>query len=233
MRNWLHPSGGLLYHLKSFKHRSKNWQPFLKELHQMQWEWLKQITDSQRKNLILIGGSGGHVQSSDFLRQFSHLVHVDLDPLAAYFFKKRHAHPSIEFRNKDIFKNDREELKILLQDFSPQDSTWMWCNLLGQVGLSLSEDEFHRELKNISSVMKPYSWMSFHDLYSTKFKQNLNLPIAFKNWEEAAIHIKKLPLSKIELTDHLTKGQLKFKKSKVALWPLTSKHLHFIEVGFN
>lgn len=199
----------------------------------MQQEWLNQITNSQRKNLVLIGGSGGHVQSSDFLNHFSHLLHVDIDPLASYFFKKRHPHPSVEFRNKDIFKNDQEELKTLLQKFSPQDSTWIWCNLLGQVGLSLSEKDLHQEFKNLSLAMKPYSWMSFHDLYSMKVKQAVKLPSVFESWKDVATEIKKLPLSKVELVDHLTKEQFEFKKRKVALWPLTSKHLHFIEIGFN
>ena len=233
MFHWLHPTGGLSYHLKSYLHRDHLWSSFRENLERLQIEWIKNLPPSQKKTLILCGASGGHTQSQKILNQFSHLIHVDKDPLAKFFFKQRINHPSVEFITGDLFETTL--INDLLHRFPADQSSVMWCNVLGQVGVIYSENETQKIFENVNTLMSDRSWMTYHDLYSVETSSpevHRSLPTQSRSFAAFQQGLKQSGSQRIELIDHLTSDQFKMQKSEVLLWPLTSKKLHFIECGF-
>lgn len=233
MSNWFSLSGGLLYHMRAIRHRDSLWRDFRDHLEDFQLKWLEQL--SQRENLILIGGSGGHCLSQGFLNSFRNIVHIDIDPWSSFFFKRRHPTLPTQFIRQSIFDDGCDVRVDLLERFPETNSTWIWCNLLGQIGLHYRENEVSKILENVSSQMKERSWMSFHDLYSLKTSlpdRHSHFSPKFSSWPEAEKEISQLKQKEVEVMDHLTRERFSFAKKEILLWPLTPKQIHFIECGF-
>lgn len=231
------PSGGLTYHLRAFRSHKTSWADFRKALLAMQKNWLQTLSSEQKQNLILVGASGGYNQSPSFLSLFSHIVHIDIDPLAALIFKRRFSSLSVESLQQSVFSSQGGLESELLSRFTSSDSSWMWCNLLGQVGLHHTEKESLQIFQSVRKAMSDYSWFSFHDLYSVRMKKPVELeswPLQFDQWEEAQKQLQKTSgwSQEIEVTDHLTRDQFSFSQSQLLVWPLTPKQLHFVECGF-
>lgn len=235
MSRWFPLSGGLLYHLKALRYRDSYWRGFRDHLERLQLEWLQGISSSQRENLVLIGGSGGHCQSQIFLKSFKNIIHVDIDSCSPFFFKRNHPELKVQFIRQNAFTSEHHVDDALLERFPATTSTWMWCNLLGQIGFHYTEYETHKVLENISLQMRDHAWMSFHDLYSFHSRtkhSGLKLSPHFNKWEEARIELSQLKQERIDLTDHQTKDVFDFERREILLWPLTPKQIHFIECGF-
>ncbi len=234
---WIsNPTGGLFYHIKALRYRRSLWKGFQSQIEKFQSEWLKAIPHANRKHLVLVGGSGGYSQSQDFLKNFETLIHIDIDPWASFFFKRNHPYANTRFYRETIFDHNYKIKSEFLTDYDETNSTWMWCNLLGQMGLTHSEDLTQSILRNIQIQMKNYSWMSFHDIYSFEAPKNLipsALPTEFDSPEQIRSAIQKLPIKKVALADHLTIDRFQFDKRTLMLWPLTRKHYHFVEAGFS
>lgn len=235
MLNWFSRSGGLLYHMRAIKYRDSLWKDFRRHLAEFQKNWLERLPQQQKEHLILVGGSGGHCLSQEFLRSFQNIIHIDMDPWAPFFFKKRHPEISIHFIRRSVFNDEGKILPELLEKFSPSNSVWLWSNLLGQIGLHYPEEEVPKMIQHVVSRMEKHSWMSFHDLYSlpsTEPIQRLGLSQKFLSWSDAGKEISRLKQKKVILTDHLTKDSFPFKEKEILLWPLRPKQIHFIECGF-
>jgi hypothetical protein len=222
---WFSASGGLFYHFKALRFRKTLWLPFREELEKFLLEALTSIPSSHRENLILVGGSGGHCLPDSFLSAFQNIHHIDTDPNARLFFRWRHPGLPVRFYREDVF-----DLKTPL----PENAVWLWAGLLGQLGLSFSEEEVEKKRKQVAFMMREKTWLSFHDLYSFRAeveRERLPLKDVYPDWKSVEPDLKKFYQFKLELRDHLTANAWEFSKSRILLWPLTSREMHFVEMG--
>jgi hypothetical protein len=233
------PSGGGSYHWRGLRRRSL-WQPFCKSLA----IWLKRW-NPPREGLILIGPSGGYTLPNEWLRSFGEVHAFDLDPLAPWFFRRRHglyAH----FERRDVFwrtsPNGNRELSLepLREILAKHPGcTVLFCNVLGQVPLegSLTEGQWHRYLSELRQELAGRSWASYHDIFSLR-------PIPLAQHAEATQMLaaeisptglpgvlKALPVAhEIQAIDHLLLSNWTDGLAKIRLgWSLTPQSLHIIE----
>jgi hypothetical protein len=235
------PSGGGVYHLRSLR-RQALWKPFRQQLNHWLSEWLNEILAShlnpRPESLILIGPSGGYTLETEWLNRFSSISAYDIDPLAPWFFRRRH--PAVaektKFHRLDVFwAGGRLSLSALGSVLNQYPSSAiLFSNVLGQVPLEhpVAEDEWRSYLKTLSEKLRSRSWASYHDLYSLdslKANQHANVFEQLHTAKTAPNDLRGVKTS-VVVTDHLldsdwTSGL----KTKRFAWSLSSKSLHIIE----
>ncbi|HAG91658.1 MAG TPA: hypothetical protein DCL41_07285 [Bdellovibrionales bacterium] len=225
------PSGGLTYHLRALQARGSLWLPFIQNLDS---ELKNRTQKCSSSHLVLVGGSGGHCLTTSFLEHFESIIHIDKDPLAAFFFKRRHKNLKVRFLRSNIFNSNQKIKAEFINEFPSENHIWLWSNLLGQLGLENIEDKVLKTFENINSQMSGYRWLSYHDVYSAEgFTHDAQLrKRPYSGWDDV---LKSLEISneKIVLRDHLTKDHLNLKDKKILPWALRENQLHFVEVGSN
>jgi len=233
LKSWFSPSGGLAYHLKARKNRNSLWLPFTKKLNDFAEEWIKSIPHPEQKTLLLFGGSGGHTLTTSFLSKFQKVIHIDKDPLAKFFFRRRHHLSNIEFINENIFDKDLHIKEKFLAAHPPHSTVILWSNLLGQIGFYFDAPSVKALLSHIHRSMRAYSWMSFHDVYSVtplKIREEW-MKRGFSCPEEVPPFLFENLQKKSVVIDHLTQKNFDFERSLVLTWALDRKSLHFVECG--
>lgn len=158
----IRPSGGLTYHLRA-TFAGNRWRPFTDGVAKWLRSW-NPVNDE----LILLGPSGGYTLPPAILQRFKKIHAFDLDPLAAFFFHRRHS--PAEFHREDLFwlkgSLSVHALKTVL-DKHPR-AAILFSNLLGQLPLEgkINETDFKKYLVELSAVLKDREYATYHDLYS-------------------------------------------------------------------
>lgn len=195
------PSGGLLYHWRALRSRSR-WQAFAVEIE----DWLS-AWNPPRAHLLLIGPSAGYTLPSRWLESFARVTAYDTDPLASFFFRRRHPSANAEFKRTDVFWNGgRLSAGVLKRELAkhPQ-ACVLFSNVLGQLLLegTASEDEWLAFLRELRGTLNGRVWASYHDIFTH---------------EDG------------EVIDHLLTGEWREGLARREFrWPLTEKSLHLIE----
>ncbi len=147
------------------------------------WEPTQRIIDSllsketiNHSELLLIGGSGGWMMSSQWLTQFRTIKIIDIDPLAPIFFSLNHGKALKKSGTKWYFerRDGLRELPLLINE-STKSLIW-FDNVLGQQCFKLKdEDLVVRHLKHIKEILKGRHWGSIHDWLSGPVEVNNDL----------------------------------------------------------
>lgn len=216
IKNFITLSGGFNYHLKAFKNK-KNWLPFKKQLHQFLNQW-----SPSKKSLNLIGPSGGHTLTTEFLNKFNEINCYDPDPLAHYIFKKNHP-INLTWKTKNFY----------LELNTSNNCSYLFANLLGQLPASLSSQELDDHNIMLKSFLNDKSWASYHDVYSwnTKDQKHKDMPVPQSRNFQSYFEDNLKPHS--EVIDHQTQFISSWSDHRqFFLWPLTPKRMHLIECCF-
>lgn len=160
-------SGGLLYHLKALRYRHELWAPFRRHVA----TWLAGALPDGGE-LVLVGPSAGHCLPLLQLERFDRLSVLEPDPIARWLLGARLAHPRLEVEHRDLLVepllSGRTGLDALLE--RRPNASVLFCDLLGQVQLELSEERqarFQREFRRrILPLLAERRWASFHDRWS-------------------------------------------------------------------
>lgn len=163
----LSPSGGVVYHLRALRYRDSAWAPFRSGLSR----WLERSLP-QASELLLIGPSGGHCLPLEQLRRIGKLSVLEPDLLARRILAARLAPAGFEVEARDLLVSPllqgRPGLDALLER-RPRAAV-LFCNVLGQVHLALSEAEHERFQSEFRRRWLPglagRAWASFHDRWS-------------------------------------------------------------------
>ncbi len=161
------PAGGLVYHARALRFRDGLWAPFRDALA----EWLAEhlaVVDE----LILVGPSGGHCLPVAQLARFARLLVLEPDPIARRILALRLQPARIAFEHRDLLVepllSGRPGLDTVMRQ-RPH-SAVLFCNLLGQLQLGLSDDaqhQFQAEFgRRILPLLEGRPWASFHDRWS-------------------------------------------------------------------
>lgn len=161
------PSGGLVYHLRAWRHRASLWAPFRQAVE----TWLASTLLGPGE-LVLVGPSAGHCLPDSVLRRFEQVLVLEPDPVARWLLGRRLTHAQIEIEARDLLVEpllrSGEGLGELLRA-RPRASV-LFCNLLGQLHFALSEEQqatFRRAFRErILPELASRKWASFHDRWS-------------------------------------------------------------------
>jgi len=220
---WLHPSGGLVYHLRAWRYGGTHWSAFHDRVH----GWLSGWRPPE-SHLVLVGPSGGYALEGAFLQRFGQVTVLEPDPLARSILTRRF--PRIPFRfaaDPGLARADGFER---LARCHP-DAAFLFCNLLGQPLVGQGPD-FQRQswLSGLASALAECSWASWHDLASTQRQPDALSHLGMDGAE---------PLEKVlnrywqggELTihDHECAGLAPDAPREYALWELRPGQYHLVE----
>lgn len=227
----LHPSGGLIYHLRAWRWRRSLWAPFHDQVRRWLTDWRPEMgnsVDNHVDHLVLVGPSGGYALSRQFLERFRRITVLEPDPLARHILA--HRFPDCRF----VWENapwlaEPEGFRLLAERFP--DAVFLFCNLLGQslVGACRGFDR-RPWLEDWQSALAGRAWASWHDLASSSRPPDrtgvLDLPQAqpldavlayFWRGGELAIH------------DHECAGLYPVLSRQYVVWHLTPERHHLIE----
>ncbi len=230
------PSGGLVYHARALRFRDGLWAPFREALA----DWLARhlpVTDE----LILVGPSGGHCLPIEHLSRFGRLLVLEPDPLARRILALRLPRARLMVEHRDLLVqpllSGGVALDALLQ--RRPHAAVLFCNLLGQLHLELSEQaqtHFQAELRRrVVPLLDGRPWASFHDRWS--LDRGLDQPIpALRRFErqpdddELGAALFGPTGAPITVLDHGTSSLFPETLSRSYFsWQITPKALHVVE----
>jgi hypothetical protein len=219
----LHPSGGLLYHMRAWRWRRKLWAPFHAAVERWLKDWRPEAT-----HLVLLGPSGGYALDVGFLSGFSRITVLEPDFLARRILKYRF--PGMPFETADsAWLPSLEGFKILAQRYP--DAAFLFCNLLGQQLVGKSAHDGRRIwLDGLALAMRGREWASWHDLASTLRPPNRSpvlAPPAAESLENVLAHF--WQGGELEVHDHDCAGICPELPRQFAVWHLMPDRYHLIE----
>ena len=135
-RGLLNPAGGLRYHLRAFRFRSREWQPFRWDIGEWLLGWQPKET-----SLLLVGPSAGYCLQPFLFERFERVICLEPDPVARYLFKRAltraplQPKPKLEFIAEDHLVRFPERLPELVERLS--DVCLLFSNVLGQLRVLL------------------------------------------------------------------------------------------------
>jgi hypothetical protein len=230
------PSGGLVYHVRALRYRGGLWAPFRAALA----GWLAQQLPPGEE-LILVGPSGGHCLPLAQLAGFRRLVALEPDPLARRILQARVSPARLEFEHRDLLLepllSDGVGLDALLER-RPQASV-LFCNLLGQVQIGLSEEEqqrFEAEFRRrLLPLLAGRAWASFHDRWALDREPGEPAPptLSFERLpsdEELGVAFFGATGAPVTAFDHATSALFPEALPRSYFsWQLTPQALHIVE----
>jgi hypothetical protein len=209
-----HPSGGLLYHLRAWRFRRTLWRVFLDQVE----AWLR-AWPCPGHRLILVGPSAGYSLPRAFLAGFDDIVAIEPDPIARRLLRWRFHDLPITFEHApfEIARVSRE----------PSDSTWLFCNLLGQAWTPLPAATWRREL---DTALRGRRWASYHEIASSTQTPTLSGPLFHERcpgfdglvsqfWRQSVLTVE----------DHETLGLAPERSREYAIWRFMPGRHHLIE----
>jgi hypothetical protein len=160
-------TGGVVYHLRAQRYRRTLWLPFRQAVE----SWLVQALPPSAE-LILVGPSAGSCLPLTHLSRFGEVIVLEPDGLARLVLRSRLAGARVTSRASDLLVapllSDAPGLDRLLE--ARPHASLLFCNVLGQLQLTLSEEEhaawraaFQRR---ILPALEGRRWASFHDRWS-------------------------------------------------------------------
>ncbi len=231
----LHPSGGLLYHLRALRYRKPLWKPFSTQLE----PWLSEAFRGCSE-LLVVGPSAGYCLSSRFLKQFNKIYFIEPDPIARLLFTGRSLKwphgataKSIASTHAILDPSPMRFLKIL--DSMPRAGV-LFSNILGQLSLYL--DDFDEASKRpwvlnpgaIETLLENRTWASFHDRLSgpgnVLLEEFVSEAGALSNDVLASFFFTQAPKG---LADHDCLLFPKARNVQYWAWELTPGRFHLIE----
>jgi hypothetical protein len=230
----LTPAGGLVYHLRAARY-SELWAPFRAELRR----FLEQSLP-HRGQLLLIGPSAGHCLPYDWLRGFERLTLIEPDALARHWLAARVRGPRIEQEARDLLMapllGEGPGLDAVLA--RRPDAAILFCNVLGQVHFSLSQDEHVRFQEQFRARVVPRlggrPWASFHDRWSLDHAAVSRLPTLCFDSQPSDAELGERYFGRdgpsVTVLDHGTSELFPAALPRRYLsWQLTPRALHLVE----
>lgn len=229
------PSGGLKYHLRALRHRTRAWQPYRAGLAAWLSTW-----HPGRRSLAIVGPSAGHCLPLDALTQFERFVVFEIDPLARYILKRRMqaALPDrpVRFIAEDMWLRPVNEGEGIPQSLL-EDSALLFSNIIGQVSYMLEPGQYSGFLRAWKASLFPFlertPWASFHDRVSGDVPPYAPLPTRngyLTDSEISALYEGDPSRERIELNDHRSQELLpRGYRYHYLHWPLTRTSHHLIE----
>lgn len=245
MTRWWNKTGGIGYHYLALRFRHNLWQDYLNFIEEFLFS-IRWFSPSKPKKLLLLGPSAGYTLPTRWLKEFSEILAIDLDPLAPFLFKRIHGSLPIIWTMENFFSDSSNAWRIdrllgLRQSFP--DHLWFFTNLIGQLPLTLKKMSLHEEdqwfhwQQDWHQILLERSWVSLHDIFSVPFGIRSITPFS-QTWqtarkEELLQNILKNS-EKAVVTDHLTHGLLPLHARKeLALWRIQPHQTQIIEAATN
>ncbi len=160
----LHPSGGLVYHLRALRHRHGLWSDF----HRTVTGWLH-AWQPERRQLVLVGPNAGHALPAGFLARFDDVVALEPDPLARWWLARRPDAGRLRFLALDCLA--RPDGFARLASTFPN-AAILFSNVLGQ--LPAPEGNWSGLL---CRHLAEQPWASYHDVASTDRAPQRTTPV--------------------------------------------------------
>lgn len=160
----LHPSGGLIYHLRALRHRHGLWRSF----HGVVAGWLD-AWQPERRRLVLVGPNAGHALPAGFLARFDEVLALEPDPLARHWLARRPDAARLRFVARDCLSTP-DGLAGLASAFP--DAAVLFSNVLGQLP---APEATWSSLLNQHLAGQP--WASYHDVASTERPPQCTTPV--------------------------------------------------------
>lgn len=209
-----HSSGGLLYHLRAWRRRGRDWHPF----HAQVAAWLAAWRPTTRR-LVLIGPSAGYALPAAFLDRFDVIVAYEPDPLARFLLRRRY--PSI----RNMFSSEVRDLDALT-DTHPE-AAFLFCNLLGQDWTDQPAAIWHAAFMH---AMAGREWASFHEVASSARPPDAAGPLRLTACPDFDTLMKHFwQGGELLVEDHGTFGLLPGKPREYCFWAFRPGRHHLIE----
>lgn len=213
----LHPSGGLVYHLRALRHRHGLWAGF----HRAVGGWLNDW-EPGRRQLVLVGPNAGHALPAGLLGRFDEVVALEPDPLARWWLARRPDARRLRFVARDCLARP-DGLAGLASAFP--DAAVLFSNVLGQLpapGGSWS-GLLRRHL-----ARQP--WASYHDVASTERAPQCTTPLTLNGGDDLDATLARFwHGGTLTVSDHETfqlGGQGPF---SYVPWPITPERWQLVE----
>lgn len=220
---WLHPSGGLVYHLRAWRYGETLWPAF--HAHVVDWlaDW-----QPDAEHLVLVGPSGGYALDVGFLKRFGRITVLEPDGVARHILGRRF--PQTAFRFEARFDLARPEgFQRLVQRYP--DAAFLFCNLLGQ-RLVGQPSNFDRQawLSNLAPAMKGRSWASWHDLASCHRRPDSLATFQLRRAEPLEESLGRFwQGGELSIHDHECSGLVADAPRRYAIWALRPGQYHLVE----
>jgi len=218
----LHPSGGLIYHLRAWRWRRRLWAPF----HAAVEGWLN-TWQPNATHLVLVGPSGGYALAADFLAGFSRITVLEPDPVARRLLKYRFPAIPFEFAESAWLPGPKG-FQILAIRYP--DAAFLFCNLLGQTLVGRREDPHQAWLRQLATALQGRVWASWHDLASTTHPPERYAVIAgsvAEALENVLAHF--WQGCELAIHDHDCAGICPGYPRQYAIWQLMPSRYHLVE----
>lgn len=219
----LHPSGGVVYHLRAWRYGKTLWPGF----HSRVRDWLT-AWRPENDHLVLVGPSGGYALDAAFLARFPRLTALEPDRLACRLL--RHRFPQIRFRFDTDFDLAKADGFHLLAKRYP-DAAFLLCNLLGQqlVGQGAGFDR-RAWRADLEPALTGRAWASWHDLVSTHRAPDNMEAIALERAEPLEALLGRFwQGGDLAIYDHECDGLAPEAPREYALWALRPGQYHLVE----
>jgi hypothetical protein len=209
----LHPSGGLGYHLRAWRHADGLWRSFRRTVAGWLADWAPP-TD----HLVLIGPSAGYSLDDAFLARFSRITALEPDPLARWLFRRRFPGTRIDWAGA---LDDPAQLPR-----RHPDAAYLFCNLLGQT-LQGSRTGW---AATITDALAGQHWASYHEIVSTRQPPLRLAPLDLDRLVPLEDLLARVwPGGELEVVDHDTYGLCPDAPRRYAIWPLAAGQFHLVE----
>lgn len=213
---FLHPSGGLTYHLRALRHGRGLWRGYRLAVADWLGDW-----HPGRRELLLLGPSGGYSLPTGWLNRFDRVLAVEPDPLARLLLAHRHVHPRL------AWERPGENLLDVVERH-PR-AAILFCNLLGQ-NWQGAGDEVQRAglLASLTAALGERPWASYHDVVSTTVPPRLCGPL-----QDDSEHLETLlgrfwSGGELPLVDHGTHILGAGRPARYVVWRLTPRRYHLV-----
>jgi hypothetical protein len=219
----LHPSGGLLYHLRAWRWRHTRWLPFHSEVARWLDAWRPRTA-----HLVLVGPSGGYALNARFLARFQRITVLEPDALARHLLRKRFADIAFEFEDS-AWLAQPDGASMLAQRYP--DAAFLFCNLLGQklAGQGVGHNR-QVWLGDLQTALRGRDWASWHDLASTARRPDRFGQLSLPEAEALDALLARFWLGGVlEIHDHECSGMLPATPRQYAIWQLAPGSFHLVE----
>ncbi|MBS0345377.1 MAG: hypothetical protein JSR69_02865 [Proteobacteria bacterium] len=188
----LDPSGGLVYHLRAWRHRHGRWAAF----HAAVAVWLEKwrITEPE---LVIIGPNAGYALPDGFLGRFTSVVALEPDPIARHLLARRRDATALRFDRLDCLRTP-DGLARLATRFP--DAAFLFSNVLGQVAAPVEDWSVL-----LGRHLSERNWASYHDVASTVTAPGCRETLTVIETESLEATLARFwPGQAITVTDHAT-----------------------------
>jgi hypothetical protein len=238
-------SGGTVWHWRAWQ-RDAQWQATREAIHRYH-----QANGPKEGELLLLGCSAGWMLNTSWLKGFTKLTAVDLDPLAGWLFSLRHRGlKHLQWHQADAL----EQLDALL--LAHPKASILFDNMLGQQTLihlhegRSSEKELvvlEKDLAALKDRLRGRTWGSLHDRISgpvrisaDRYKKYFAKPLVTEsqNRQTNAQLMQTLGafdevIAYGEWLDHLTSRVFSLDAPRTyVLWPFAPSYWHWLELAW-